>query len=652
MNNFFETTYARNGKSIVTNEMGMREMQRRIYEKFNSQYLLLKAPPASGKSRALMFVALEKLRHNFVKKVIVAVPERSIGKSFASTKLKENGFHTDWEVTRRYDLCTPGGESMKTTTFANFMNDDEAQVLICTHSTLRFAYEKIGKEKFNDCLLAIDEFHHVSAEADSKLGELLRAIMAETNAHILAMTGSYFRGDCVAVLSPSDERRFDKVTYNYYEQLNGYKYLKSLGIGFHFYNGVYLNALKDPKVLDLNKKTIIYIPNVNSSESTKEKLMEVDQILGCIGTYQFMDDCGIYHLKAEDGREIRVADLVNDTDYEQREKVMSYLRNIKKPEEMDIIIALGMAKEGFDWPFCEATLTIGYRGSLTEIVQIIGRCTRDSSNKEHAQFTNLVAEPNANREEIVESVNNILKAITASLLMEEVIAPKFNYKPKETQNEEEGGEGTPSNDDGSGHTVFIEGFRGIKSDRVKDIIENDIVDLKARILQDPDVQHAIGQNVPAETINNGLIPKVIREVIPDLKEEEARELSTYIVIDSVLSHKDVKDINGQKFLEFASRLINVNDINLDLIYSVNPFQDAYEVMSKTLDAKVFKSIQTYIKAMRVDVTEDEARVLWPKVKEFAEKMMREPDLDSMDPYERRLAEVLLYARRRMMEKNG
>lgn len=653
MNNFFETTYARNGKSIVTNEMGMREMQRRIYEKFNSQYLLLKAPPASGKSRALMFVALEKLRHNLVKKVIVAVPERSIGKSFASTKLKENGFHTDWEVTRRYDLCTPGGESMKTTTFANFMDDEDAQVLICTHSTLRFAYEKIGKEKFNDCLLAIDEFHHVSAEADSKLGELLRAIMAETNAHILAMTGSYFRGDCVAVLSPSDERRFEKVTYNYYEQLNGYKYLKSLGIGFHFYNGVYLNALKDPKVLDLNKKTIIYIPNVNSSESTKEKLMEVDQILGCIGTYQFMDDCGIYHLKAEDGREIRVADLVNDTDYEQREKVMSYLRNIKKPEEMDIIIALGMAKEGFDWPFCEATLTIGYRGSLTEIVQIIGRCTRDSSNKEHAQFTNLVAEPNANREEIVESVNNILKAITASLLMEEVIAPKFNYKPKETQNEEEGAEGTPTNDDGSGHTVFIEGFRGIKSDRVKDIIENDIVDLKARILQDPDVQHAIGQNVPAETINNGLIPKVIREVIPDLKEEEARELSTYIVIDSVLSHKDVKDINGQKFLEFASRLINVNDINLDLIYSVNPFQDAYEVMSKTLDAKVFKSIQTYIKAMRVDVTEDEARVLWPKVNEFVRTMMREPDLDSMDPYERRLAEVLLYAMRRKMEsKNG
>ncbi len=609
---------------------------------------MIKAPPASGKPRALMSIALEKLRKGLVKKVIVAVPERSIGKSFSSTNLRANGFHTDWVVNRKYDLCTPAGESLKTKTFAYFMDDEDENIIICTHSTLRFAYEKIGKEKFNNCLLAIDEFHHVSAETDSKLGELLRTIMSETNAHILAMTGSYFRGDCVAVLRPSDERMFEKVTYNYYEQLNGYRYLKSLSIGFHFYNGVYLNALQDPKVLDLSKKTIIYIPNVNSSESTKEKYMEVDRILECIGTYDFVDEYGIYHIKSADGRDLRVADLVNDTDYEQRDKIMGYLRNIKGPEDIDIIIALGMAKEGFDWPYCETTLTIGYRGSLTEIVQIIGRCTRDSSNKTHAQFINLVAEPNANREEIVESVNNILKAISASLLMEEVIAPKYNFRPKETGNSGESGQ---PNDDGSGHTIFIDGFHGIKSDKVKDIIENDIVDIKARILQDPDIQHAIGQNVPAETINNGLIPKVIREVIPDLSEEETKELSTYIVIDSVLSHRDVKDINGQKFLEFADRLINVADLNLDLIYAVNPFMDAYEILSKNLDAKVFKSIQTYIKAMRVDVTDDEAKVLWPKVTEFAKKMQREPSLDSNDPYERRLAEVLLYAKRRILEKN-
>lgn len=648
MDNFFEATYACNGESIKTDEMGMRKMQQRAYRKFASQYLLVKAPPASGKSRALMFVALEKLRQGMVKKVIVAVPERSIGKSFASTNLTSGGFHTDWEVTRRYDLCSPGGESMKTGVFAAFMEDKDAKTLVCTHSTLRFAYDKIGKDAFNDCLLAIDEFHHVSSERDNKLGELIRTIMNETNAHILAMTGSYFRGDCMAVLSPSDEHRFDKCTFNYYEQLNGYQYLKSLGIGFHFYNGKYYDALKNKQILDLEKKTIIYIPHPNQAESTKEKLAEVDYILECIGTYQFVDDCGIYHLTTNDGKEIKVADLVNDRDLEQRERVMSYLRNVKKPEDIDIIIALGMAKEGFDWPYCETTLTIGYRGSLTEVVQIIGRCTRDSENKNHAQFTNLVAEPNANREEIVESVNNILKAITASLLMEEVIAPKYNFRPKEAENDDEQDSG---DDNGSGHTVFIEGFRGIKSEKVKDIIENDINDLKARILQDADIQNAIPQNVPAETINNGLIPKVIKNVYPDLTDEEAQELSNYVVVDAVLSHKSIKDINGKKFLEFSQKLIDVNDLNIDLIYSINPFHDAYEVMSKSLDAKVFKTIQTYIQSLRVSVTDTEAAVMWPKINEFVRKMMRQPSLDSNDPYERRLAEVLVYIKRVMNTKN-
>jgi superfamily II DNA or RNA helicase len=63
-------------------------------------------------------------------------------------------------------------------------------------------------------------------------------------------------------------------------------------------------------------------------------------------------------------------------------------------DHVDIIIALGMAKEGFDWIWCEHALTVGYRASLTEIVQIIGRATRDAPGKP-ARFTNLIAEPDA-----------------------------------------------------------------------------------------------------------------------------------------------------------------------------------------------------------------------------------------------------------------
>ncbi len=91
-------TYAQTGNSTTMNDMGMREMQSRAFAKRQSQYLLIKSPPASGKSRAMMFLALDKLIHQGIKKVIVAVPEMSIGKSFKSTELTKYGFFADWKV--------------------------------------------------------------------------------------------------------------------------------------------------------------------------------------------------------------------------------------------------------------------------------------------------------------------------------------------------------------------------------------------------------------------------------------------------------------------------------------------------------------------------------------------------------------------------
>ncbi|MGH9553745.1 MAG: DEAD/DEAH box helicase, partial [Terriglobales bacterium] len=411
----------------------MREMQERAYSARDAQYLLLKAPPASGKSRALMFIGLDKLRKQGLKKVIVAVPEMSIGGSFGKTDLVSSGFFANWEPSPEYNLCTPGGDKGKVQAFRRFLDSDQ-EILICTHATLRFACEEIDETRFDNVLLAIDEFHHVSAGEDSRLGELLRAIMSKSKAHVVAMTGSYFRGDNVPVLLPEDEAKFSRVMYNYYEQLNGYTYLKSLGIGYHFYQGRYTSAIGE--ILDTNKKTILHIPSVQSGESTKDKHAEVDTIIDTIGTVTHQDpDTGVIFVKRQtDGKILKVADLVNDTPKE-REKIVTYLRSIKTADDMDLIIALGMAKEGFDWPFCEHALTVGYRGSLTEIIQIIGRCTRDSENKIHAQFTNLIAQPDAGDDVVKLSVNNMLKAIACSLLMEQVLAPTFKFKAKHPEDE-------------------------------------------------------------------------------------------------------------------------------------------------------------------------------------------------------------------------
>ena len=704
MPDLVHVTYAQTGKSAQTNTMGMREMQEKAFQARDAQYLLLKAPPASGKSRALMFIALDKLVHQGIRKVIVAVPERSIGGSFRSTDLTSNGFFANWEVNDNYNLCTPGndGSKSKVEAFTNFMHGDE-RILICTHATLRFAFEELEVTEFNNCLLAIDEFHHVSASGDSRLGELLRSVMEKSSAHIVAMTGSYFRGDSVPVLHPDDEEKFTPVTYTYYEQLNGYTHLKSLGIGYNFYQGKYTEAIME--VLDTDKKTILHIPNVNSGESLKMKYDEVNFIIDSIGKVIKTDSItGVIHVKRHsDGKLIKIADLVNDNQQE-RDRITNYLRDMKSADDMDLIIALGMAKEGFDWPWCEYALTVGYRGSLTEIVQIIGRATRDSINKTHAQFTNLIAQPDAAGDDVRFAVNNMLKAITASLLMEQVLAPNYNFKPRIDENEK----AKPGE-------ILIRGYKKPTSKKVNDIIKSDINDLKATLLKDNGILNALPGSIDAEVINKVLIPQVIQKKYPNLSEDEVEEVRQYVVMDSVFKNSDyinIKELKmaietdesiqkaisdnltkeqinnvlvpkvvktmypglsddeaqsfsklaintnqsadggavDQRFIRMAGKFINIDDLHIDLIDQVNPFQRAYEILSKSVTPKVLKIIQEVIESTRIQVTEEEAVIMWPKIKQFAGTFNRQPDIASTDALERRMAEVLIYIKDQKRKK--
>jgi superfamily II DNA or RNA helicase len=636
--------YQKTGQSKSTNTYGMREMQERAFEYRDAQYLLIKSPPASGKSRALMFIGLDKLINQGIKKVIVAVPERSIGSSFADTDLKKFGFFANWTPNDEYNLCTPGsdGSKSKVQAFHNFMDNDEP-ILICTHATLRFACQELDENKFDQTLLAIDEFHHVSADAENRLGDLLRDIMQKSKAHIVAMTGSFFRGDSVPILLPEEEAKFSKVTYDYYEQLNGYEYLKSLGIGYHFYQGKYTNAIME--VLDTDKKTILHIPNVNSGESTKDKHSEVDFIIDAIGEVIKQDKAtGVIYVKRKsDGKVLKVADLVENQPKE-RDKIVNYLREMDSVADMDIIIALGMAKEGFDWPYCEHALTVGYRGSLTEIIQIIGRATRDSDNKTHAQFTNLIAQPDAADDLVKLSVNNMLKAITASLLMEQVLAPNWAFKTK-----------INDADKAKPGEIKVRGLKEPSSRRVKDILESDLNDLKATILQDDKMLKAMPGNVDPEVINKVLIPKIIKIKYPDLSDEEVEEVRQHVVVDSVIKNGEIKEVGDKRFIRMADSFVDLDDIHIDLIDSVNPFQKAFEILSKSVTAKTLKVIRDHIEGMRIKMDFEEAKVLWSKIQEFVKMYKRAPNLKSNDPLEKRMAECIIYLneeKRKKAERNG
>ena len=647
-NNIVDIRYQQTGESSSTNELGMREMQAKAYEARDKRFLLIKAPPASGKSRALMFIALDKLAHQGLKRVVVAVPEKSIGRSFQNTKLKPYGFFADWEVTTYFNLTDVKNEKDKKGRFVEFFRQKSAKILVCAHATLRNGMKEINDEDFNDTLLAIDEFHHTSADANSNLGDVVRRVMNNSTGHIVAMTGSYFRGDGIPVLRVEDEARFYPVTYNYYQQLNGYRYLKNLVLGYHFYHGSYLDHIHE--VLDTTKKTIIHIPSVNARASTGiGKYAETDQIMKAIGVIEEKDyNTGIYYVRTEDGRLLKVADLVED-DQKERNMVQGYLQRMKKREDMDIIIALGTAKEGFDWQWCEVCLTIGVRGSLTEVIQIIGRCTRDCEGKETAKFVNMIAMPEAEQGDVKIAVNDFLKAITASLLMEQVMAPSWHFKTMK--------------DDDDDHremarTIIVEGLKPLSSEKTKLIVQEQLDDLKAAILQDEMVVRAISGSTTAETITQNLIPKVIRERYPDLSDGEVEEVRQRVLLDTIIKGNDIVDDKGEpvdiissdddqesegnRMIKIANRFINIDKLSINLIDTINPFQRAYEVLSKSVDAPTLKIIQDTIAEQKFDLTLEQAIMIFKgPLKEYVkEHDGKTPDINHPDPKVREMAAAL------------
>lgn len=657
-------TYARSGASTKVNALGMRPMQERAYEKRGEQYLLIKSPPASGKSRALMFIALDKLHNQGIKQAIIVVPEKSIGASFNDEPLSKYGFWADWHVEPKWNLCNaPGSDNGgKVKSLGAFLASDD-KVLVCTHATFRFAVDAYGVEAFDDRLIAVDEFHHVSANPDNKLGTHLGQFIARGKTHIVAMTGSYFRGDAAPVLAPEDEAKFETVTFTYYEQLSGYEYLKQLDIGYFFYSGSYVDDILD--VLDPGEKTIIHIPNVNSRESTKDKLREVEHIIEALGEWQGIDPTtGFQLVKRPDGRVLRIADLVDD-EPSKRDRVVAALKDPAQKnnrDHVDIIIALGMAKEGFDWIWCEHALTVGYRASLTEIVQIIGRTTRDAPGKTRARFTNLIAEPDATEEAVTEAVNDTLKAIAASLLMEQVLAPRFEFKPKTPESGP-----SPGFDYGEGgydpqrcnigvneqtgtYQIEIKGLAEPKSKEAARICREDLNEVIAAFVQDKsNIERGLfDEELVPEELTQVRMGKIVKEKYPELDAEDQEAVRQHAIaaLNLIQQAKRMVTEGGNGEVSPNTALIDgvrrfamdVRELDIDLIDRINPFGEAYAILAKTMNEDRLKQVAAVISAKRTAITPEEAIVIARRALEFKRERGRSPSPTSQDPWERHLAE--------------
>lgn len=672
--------YASNGSSTKANELGMRTMQERAYEKRGEQYLLIKSPPASGKSRALMFIALDKLHNQGVKKAIIVVPEKSIGSSFNDEQLTKYGFYWDWKVQPKWNLCNaPGEDGGKVNSVKTFLESDD-QILVCTHATIRFAVDKFGVQIFDNCLLAVDEFHHVSANPESRLGVHLGDFIARGKVHIVAMTGSYFRGDAEAILSPQDEAKFETVTYTYYEQLNGYEYLKTLDIGYYFYSGSYIDEITD--VLDSHLKTIIHIPNVNSRESTQRgKTTEVGEILDALGSWKGKDPVtGFDIVDTADGRSLKIADLVDDGP-DRHSKVLTALKDPDQKnnrDHVDIIIALGMAKEGFDWIWCEHALTIGYRSSLTEIIQIIGRATRDAKGKLRSKFTNLIAEPDASEEKVTDAVNDTLKAIAASLLMEQVLTPKFNFTPKNSQSApmdgfdygdsgyKPDGNNVGFNEKTGQFHIEVKGLVEPKSKDAQRICNEDLNEVITSFVQDKTTieRGLFDTEMVPEELTQVRMGKIVKDRYPELDLEDQEAVRQHAIAALNMTQQAKKFLNdpgsggentgSNAFIQGVRKYaMDVRDLDIDLIDHINPFSEAYAILAKAMNEESLKQVQAIIAGKRVNLSIEEAREYAKRALKFKQERGRLPALTAADPWEKKMAEGVAYlARMKAEAANG
>ena len=337
---------------------------------------------------------------------------------------------------------------------------------------------------------------------------------------------------------------------------------------------------------------------------------------------------------------------------------------------MDVIIALGMAKEGFDWIWCEHALTIGYRSSLTEIVQIIGRATRDAEGKERARFTNLIAEPTAEPSAVAEAVNDMLKAISASLLMEQVLAPRYEFTPKNAGAQTGFDYGEKGYQPGANNLgvnpvtgeihVEINGLSQPKSPEATRICKEDLNEVVTSFLQDKTaLERGLfdQENTLPEELTQLRMGKIVRDRYPELSAADQEAIRQHAIAAMNITQQAKlalaqTDANGNagvqgntSLLDGVRKFVNVRDLDIDLIDRINPFAAAYAVLSRTMDEKSLRQVQAAIAAKKISIPEDEARELARRAVLFKQERGRLPEMNSADPWEQRMAQgVAAFAR--------
>lgn len=445
-------------EGVINEFYTMRNWQNPAFEALkDAHYMILNAPTGSGKSWMMCLLSAFKMQNNPSLRTIISVPQTIIASGFLEAKIQmPTGEKIHWKI--KHNFCEKSSQSTVNNLIKwverNECNSLEDRAVICTHATLIHLHKKLKNlkktELLNDVLVWIDEAHHVkNIESENmgvfnnSLGAVVSYIVNQENNNIQLglTTASFFRGDRCSLLTQSMELKFERFNLPYDEYLKTMKHLKSFSIDFLLCGPQYHKAI-ELLIKERKAKDIIYIPHPVSGCSSGNKMQEVAQIIEGYGSPE-QDITGPLVVAGKSQDSYKILNLVDENLRNEKKKFLKdpILKNDRNA--LDVIIALGMFKEGADWIWADRSIITGARSSLVDMIQMIGRLFRDAQGKEHVEVFQLLpfSLDQQNEDEFSQNLNDYLKAIFASLILENIFNPvkiKMLQGPKDKKQQSSG----------------------------------------------------------------------------------------------------------------------------------------------------------------------------------------------------------------------
>ena len=265
---------------------------------------------------------------------------------------------------------------------------------------------------------------------------------------------------------------------------------------------------------------------------------------------------------------------------------------------------------------------------------------------------------------MTEAVNDTLKAIAASLLMEQVLAPRFEFKPKNQGSAPapgfDYGEGgyDPNKcnvgfNDQTGHfQIEIKGLVEPKSKEGTRICREDLNEVIAAFVQDKTAleRGLFDEELVSEELTQVRMGKIIKDKYPELDAEDQEAVRQHAIAALNLTQQAKQVVLGgdgsgteqaanTALVDGVRRFaMDVRELDIDLIDRINPFGEAYAILAKTMSEDSLKQVASAIAARRTSLTPEEAKELAVRAVRFKKERGRLPSLDAQDAWERRMAE--------------